>query len=389
MPPEQPDPYFRLTQKNVQVVAWNLGATSADFGDIDGDGRPDVAVVLPDGDESLVKVFLNHGGTFHDRPDHAVRVPGISAPVKLRVRQLNDDQVADFLVGGRSSALVLSRGAWPDYQVEPIPLADANQARVLDGAGKGPKPILLAPRFGVFQAAERRPAGALALTRLVPEIRSPFADLRLLDVNGDRRDDLVASSGGIYLRLEDGTFPEQPSLQLPAPEADDWTFLAAGDFNADGRPDIVLLSYGMRQTRAAVFYHTGEPGAPYLSRAQAALDLGEASTPRNRRTLLRDTPPVADWDGDGVVDLIVGMGQENRVLILRGGRDGLDMGRSLSIPLDFRLHFETGLHVADFDGDGRPDLAAFADTKTGVGAGGPLAVYIWTRNPRSKGVEGK
>ena len=79
------------------------------------------------------------------------------------------------------------------------------------------------------------------------------------------------------------------------------------------------------------------------------------------------------------------MGQENRVLILRGGRDGLDMGRSVSIPLDFRLHFETGLHVADFDGDGRPDLAAFGDTKTGVGAGGPLSVYIWTQAP----VEGR
>jgi metallo-beta-lactamase class B len=389
MRPEQPDPYFRLTQKNVRVVAWNLGATSADFGDIDGDGRPDVAVVLPDGDEAVIDVFLNHGGTFRDRPDHEVRVPVASAPVKLRVRQLNDDRVADFLVGGRSSALVLSRGAWPDYQVESIPLADANQARVLDGAGKGPKPILLAPRFGVFQVAGRRPAGPFALTKLVPEIRSSYADLRLLDVNGDRRDDLVASSGRVYLRREDGTFPELPSLQLPAPEADDWTFLAVGDFNADGRPDVVLLSYGMRRTRAAVFYNTGEPAVPFLPPSQAVLDFEEAPSPRDRRTLLRDAPPVADWDGDGVADLIVGRGQENRVLILRGGRDGLDMRRSLSIPLDFRLHFETGLHVADFDGDGRPDLAAFGDTKTGVGAGGPLSVYIWTQDPRSKGVDGK
>jgi metallo-beta-lactamase class B len=386
MPPEQPDPYFRLTQKNVQVVAWNRGATSADFGDIDGDGRPDVAVVVPQGDDAVIDVFLNHGGKFRDRADHTIHVPGIAAPVKLRVRQLNDDRLADFLVGGRSSALVLSRGAWPDYRVEPVPLADANQARVLARSGEGPKSIVVAPRFGAFHVVERRPAGALALASLVPEIRAPYADLAFLDVNGDQRDDLIASSGRIYFRNEDGTFPAQPSLQLPAPEPDDWTFLAVGDFNADGRPDVVLLAYGMRRTRAGIFYHTGDPAAPFLASAPVMLTLEESPPARDRRSLVRDTPPVADWDGDGVADLIVGKGQENRVLILRGGRDGVDIRRSLAIPLDFRLHFETGLHVADFDGDGRPDLAALGDTKTGVGAGGPLSVYIWRQQ---RGVEAR
>jgi hypothetical protein len=250
---------------------------------------------------------------------------------------------------------------------------------------------VLAPRFGVFQVARRRPEphGGFELARLVPEIRSPYADLRLLDLDGDRRDDLVASSGQVFLRRADGSIPEEPSFRLPAPDADDWTFLAVGDFNADGRPDVVLLSYGMRRARADVFYHTGEPGAPFTPAARATIDLEGASAPRDRRTLLRDSPPVADWDGDGVADLIVGKGQENRVLVLRGGREGLDPARSLSIPLEFRLHFETGLHVADFDGDRRPDLAAFGDTKTGVGAGGPLAVYIVTRSPRPKDVDDK
>src|SRR4029077_4628449 len=47
MPPEKPHPSFRIAQKNVRVVAWNIDATSADFGDLDGDGRPDIAVVAP------------------------------------------------------------------------------------------------------------------------------------------------------------------------------------------------------------------------------------------------------------------------------------------------------------------------------------------------------
>ena len=78
-------------------------------------------------------------------------------------------------------------------------------------------------------------------------------------------------------------------------------------------------------------------------------------------------------------DLIVGKGQDRQILVLLGGRMGLDRSRSLTIPLDFRLHYETGLYVGDFDGDGRPDIAAFGDTNTGVGAGGPPSVYLWMR----------
>jgi glyoxylase-like metal-dependent hydrolase (beta-lactamase superfamily II) len=380
MRPEQPDPYFRLTQKNVQVVAWNIDATSADFGDIDGDGWPDVAVVVPVDDESVVKVFLNDDGTFHARADYEIRVPEVAAASKLRVRRLNDDSIADFVVGGRTSAaLVLSRGAWPGYQVEPLPMADVNQARIGDDS----KSILLAPRFGGFQVARRQQDGRLTLAAMVPEVRAPYADLKLMDVNGDGRDDLVASSGEISFGRADGGFPAQPSLRLKAPDASDWSFLAVGDFNADRRPDIALLSYGGHRAAIAVYYHSGEADAPYTTPA-ATIDLEGATDPRQRHSLLRDTPPVADWDGDGIDDLIVGKGQDQRVLVLLGGREGLNTTRSIAIPLEFRLHFETGLHVADFDGDHQLDLAAFGDTKTGVGAGGPPAVYIWTRRARTQ-----
>jgi hypothetical protein len=208
--------------------------------------------------------------------------------------------------------------------------------------------------------------------------------VKQVDVNGDGRDDLVASSGDVYFRRADGGFAAQPGLRLTAPEANDWSFLAVGDFNADRRPDIALLSYGMHRTGIAVYYHTGQADAPYTTPAATTIDLEATSDPRQRHSLLRDTPPVADWDGDGVDDLIVGKGQDQRVLVLLGGRAGLDRARSIMIPLEFRLHFETGLHVADFDGDHRLDLAAFGDTKTGVGAGGPPAVYIWTRKDRGE-----
>jgi hypothetical protein len=60
----------------------------------------------------------------------------------------------------------------------------------------------------------------------------------------------------------------------------------------------------------------------------------------------------------------------------------LDVKRSVTIALDYRVHYETGLFVGDFNGDGRPDLAVFGYTLTGVGWNGPPAAYIWLQPAR-------
>src|SRR5207253_3145227 len=115
----------------------------------------------------------------------------------------------------------------------------------------------------------------------------------------------------------------------------------------------------------------------------ASFDLVIGEKKKGQPSLIRDNPVVADWNGDGVDDLIIGKGQDNQVLILLGGRGGLDLKNSARINLDYRVHYETGLHVADFNGDGVPDLACFGYTSTGVGQSGPLAVYLWAQ-PRKK-----
>jgi glyoxylase-like metal-dependent hydrolase (beta-lactamase superfamily II) len=376
--PEKPDPYFRLAHKNVQVVAWNQGIVSADFGDINGDGRPDVAVVAPDGDGAVVKLFLNHAGTFRDEPDHQIRLPRLSEPNKIRVRHLKDGKLSDILVAGSSStALLVSQGKLPDYKVAYLPLRDVQQIHPADLAGTGSKQILLGARFGGYQVAAVGAAGKFELRPTKPEITGPYADFRLVDVNGDGRQDLITSSGKVYLRGTDGKLSEKPTLELERPDAKDWTFLAVGDFNADGRPDAVLLSYGMQRSRLSVFYNTGDKERPFKEKPDATFDLSAADGQKAPSSLLRDSPVVADWNGDGVPDLILGRGQDNQVTILLGGKMGLDPRRSTTLKLDYRLHYETGLYAGDFDGDGMMDLACLGYTSTGVGASGPLGVYIW------------
>jgi hypothetical protein len=134
---------------------------------------------------------------------------------------------------------------------------------------------------------------------------------------------------------------------------------------------------------ARVFYNTGKADRPFCDRPEAVVPLHPAKK-GDPLTLVRDAPVVCDWDGDGIDDLVIGRGQSQEVLVLLGGRGGLDGRRSEAIALDYRVHYETGLFVGDFNGDGRPDLAAFGYTLTGVGWDGPPAAYLWLQPARQK-----
>jgi hypothetical protein len=96
-----------------------------------------------------------------------------------------------------------------------------------------------------------------------------------------------------------------------------------------------------------------------------------------RPPLLRDSMCTADYDGDGVEDLLLARGQDRQIVVFLGGEQGLDARRSVQLALDYRLHHDTRIHAADFDGDGRTDIASLGYVNTGVGASGPLAVYIF------------
>jgi hypothetical protein len=205
----------------------------------------------------------------------------------------------------------------------------------------------------------------------------------MLDLNGDGRPDLVTSYGHVYLRGADGKLPAEPTLRLPV-EKGEWYYLAVGDFNGDKRPDIVLLTSGQRGLPAAhVFYNRGKADKPFDEKPDVVIPL-PPSKKNDPSSLLRDSPVVCDWNGDGIDDLVIGRGQSQEVTILLGSSDGLDAKRSQTVALDYRVHYETGVFVGDFNGDGVPDLAVFGYTLTGVGWNGPPAAYIWLQPAREK-----
>jgi FG-GAP-like repeat len=362
--PERPDPRFRITQKNVLVVGWGQHATSAAFSDVNGDGKLDVVIVSPDGDGSIVRFFLNHDGKFNDQPDHEIKLPSINQPHKIRVTPTKEGP--HLLVAGKTAALLAPNGPFPKFTVEHVNLADANHLRFLDDGQP-----LIARRFGGFHAFDSAKKES-PVRRFVPEIDGPYVDFRLIG------NDLLTSYGQLYRRV-DGKFPKTPTLQLPRTK--DWTFLAVADFNGDGKPDAAFLSYGMdKSTAARVYYGRNKNELAFGEKEDTLLPLGGllASMKKNQTfPLVRDTPVVSDWNGDGIDDLIVAHGQSDEVLVFLGGKDGLSKDRVQRISLEYRVHYEHGVYIGDFNGDGKADLAVFGYTNSGVGAGGPPAVYIW------------
>ena len=385
MTPEQPDPRFAIRQPNVLVTAFLAGAVSAAFGDIDGDGLPDVAVVAPREEGSVVKAFLNRSdreGRFDSmKADFEIAVPSVGLPSKIRLFQHDGESLSNkktgksahppgIFISGQSTAALLSRNKDGEYDAQTVPANEVHQIRVVDVDGSN-SPIL----FGRFSPAQRVGSGQNnrpSVTPLVPAIQAPYADFHELDLNGDGRTDWVANNGKVWLRSPDGRIPESPSHQLLLPVVNEWCYCSVGDVNGDRKPDVILVSNGPQQRRLiTVFHNKGDTRMPFAEKPDVAFEF------KSQYPFVRDTAPVADWNGDGIDDLVIGLGQDNQVRIFLGHATGLSQERMESITLEFWIHYEHSLTMADFNADGRLDIACFGYTQTGVGLSGPPTAYVW------------
>jgi hypothetical protein len=158
------------------------------------------------------------------------------------------------------------------------------------------------------------------------------------DIDLDGNTDLVAFSGFVSILRGDGA--GNFTVQTP-PNLGSGGDMAVADFNGDGKPDIALNVFGSGVT---VYFGDGQGG----------FTTGPLTGPYSANTLLF----TSDFDLDGKPDIARSADGIDHGLVRFGL--GISFGdgtgafpRGVSLPIEGQ-----GIAVADFNGDGRPDVAS-------------------------------
>ena len=328
--------------------AAGLSPRASAAGDFNADGNIDIAFADYAGN-SVATLLGNSNGSFAT----GYTIAGIGAqPTAIAAGDFNRDGRTDLALGHLSGSvfgsgvfILLSYGDGsfaPAVQnaiagvPEAIKVADFNRdgrpdiavANYVSGQ-PGKISVLLATGDGTFAPAVSYAVGS-----------SPTA-LAVGDVNGDGKADLAvanatSSTVSILQGLGDGSFAPAVTYGVGSdPEA-----VALADLNSDGKPDVVVGNVGSADLSILL----GDGSGGFSAAVSRPVGGGAHSI------------GIADFDGDGKADVAVatGVADGTGLMIFPGDGHG-----GIGAPATFYTGANPPfvLLIADFDADGRPDIA--------------------------------
>jgi Bacterial Ig-like domain (group 3)/FG-GAP-like repeat len=277
-------------------------------GDFNGDGIPDLAVSNGDISGQTVNVLLGNGDGTFQAP-HPYQV--LEGPLGIASGDFNADGNLDLAVAC---------------------FQPGNQG----------VSVLLGNGDGSFQAQQPYPIGVEPIAVAVGDFNSDGApDLAVVDFAGS----LI-----VLLNNGDGTFtPERQTF----PAGTEPMAIVVGDFNGDGNLDVAVVGH--------------------FSQVQVLLGNGDGTFQPAKAYDTGRFPfgiAVGDLNGDGILDLAVTNLMDSSVSVLLGNGDG---SFTTLPPIDIGVPIgPAGIVIADFNGDGVPDLAV----STGISNGDTVTVLL-------------
>ncbi|MGJ0483092.1 MAG: PKD domain-containing protein [Methylomicrobium sp.] len=335
------------------------------IGDVNGDGLKDVVMTTssyfdPENDYKLFVFLQAANGQLQAPIKYATQGIYTSRPQSVDIGDVNGDGKNDVAVGNDRASIQIflqdpngnlaSSAIYATQNSTVIKIGDLNGDGRLDIAGIG---------HGTSNASVlyQNPGGTLAPPLSFNAPHGGFDDLDIGDINADNRNDLIVMSGqgyaydnlAILTQTLNGSF--NPVVFYDLGDNVNTQGLGVGDVNGDQFNDVIV-SYGGNKPASKIGIFHQQSGV-----LRPAVSLPSYDIP--------EPVEVKDVTGDGLSDVVVLHGGWNKMGVYVQTADG-SLGAEQLFPIPYASSYNVqGLALGDINNDGLID-AAIADYNHGL-----------------------